>query len=272
MHRVVLFAVLFFFAVGFVSAKAASYTGCLTKGGDIVNVAIGSLPKKPCNDNQKQISWNEIGPEGPAGPQGEPGPQGPPGEPGGNPHFGQFCPTGQALIGFDTVGNILCSDIVTGQGGVAQFSESFWSGSVGGAGSDRSLEWDAFESQLSSNVFYRKIEFFSHDDPGYTCSNEVVANQICQQIRLQTAEHCLAPTQAEIHSFDCDGDIWTVGPCGGTEVSVNTPFCQCVTDGTGTTIRAENYASCDHHLDLYGSVNGNTCDESAVTMTVRCTP
>jgi hypothetical protein len=61
-------------AVGFVSvflsgAAAAqnTFTGCLTRGGSIVNVAIGSDPAQPCRGSQIQVSWNEQGPQGPQG-------------------------------------------------------------------------------------------------------------------------------------------------------------------------------------------------------------
>jgi hypothetical protein len=56
-----------------------TYTGCLNSGGNILKVAIGEEPAKPCEDDQMQISWNEQGPQGLSGPMG---PQGPPGEPG----------------------------------------------------------------------------------------------------------------------------------------------------------------------------------------------
>jgi hypothetical protein len=64
------------------------YTGCLTDGGNVHNVAIGNEPASACAGNQTQISWNETGPagpsgttgpQGPAGPQGLTGPQGPSG-------------------------------------------------------------------------------------------------------------------------------------------------------------------------------------------------
>jgi hypothetical protein len=61
---------------------ATSYTGCLKKGGGIIEVALGDEPNKPCKRNQTQISWNSEGPQGPQGQQGEPGPPGPPGDQG----------------------------------------------------------------------------------------------------------------------------------------------------------------------------------------------
>jgi Collagen triple helix repeat (20 copies) len=49
-------------------------SGCYNPSGTlrILNAAAGQT----CNSNETPISWNEIGPEGPAGPQGEQGPAG----------------------------------------------------------------------------------------------------------------------------------------------------------------------------------------------------
>ena len=37
-------------------AKADTFTGCLTSGGQIVNVAIGVNPLQPCVGNKNQIT------------------------------------------------------------------------------------------------------------------------------------------------------------------------------------------------------------------------
>ncbi|MEE8375983.1 MAG: collagen-like protein [Acidimicrobiia bacterium] len=61
------------------------YSGCLSPGGAVTDVAIGEEPLKECKGNKVAISWNQTGPEGlpgatgPQGPQGEVGPQGPEG-------------------------------------------------------------------------------------------------------------------------------------------------------------------------------------------------
>jgi hypothetical protein len=46
------------------------YTGCLNPGGNILKVAIGDEPAKPCVDDQLQISWSAEGPQGPPGAHG----------------------------------------------------------------------------------------------------------------------------------------------------------------------------------------------------------
>ena len=65
--------------VAFATSGADTYTGCLTAGGKIISVAIGTDPANTCVGGQTQISWNETGPQGPAGPQGQTGPPGPSG-------------------------------------------------------------------------------------------------------------------------------------------------------------------------------------------------
>ena len=57
------------------------YTGCL-KNGNLRNIAIGTAPTNPCNNNETQISWNQEGQPGEQGPQGLQGETGPAGEQG----------------------------------------------------------------------------------------------------------------------------------------------------------------------------------------------
>lgn len=56
---------------------AATYTGCLkVKDGTLYNVWEGNTPKASCAVTDSVISWNSVGPQGPAGPQGAQGPVG----------------------------------------------------------------------------------------------------------------------------------------------------------------------------------------------------
>jgi hypothetical protein len=93
-----------------------TYTGCLTPGGKIVKIAIGSDPAGDCTGQQTQVSWNETGPEGPAGPQGpaglqgrvgpqgDPGPQGRPGLQGPQGPVGPQGPAGPSgMSGWEIV-------------------------------------------------------------------------------------------------------------------------------------------------------------------------
>ena len=72
-----------------------TYTGCLTPGGNITNVAIGTEPAKECKGNSTQISWNEQGGQGIQGEQGGQGIQGEQGEQGIQGEQGEQGPQGE---------------------------------------------------------------------------------------------------------------------------------------------------------------------------------
>lgn len=66
----------FFGGVVYANAQGEMFTGCLTPGGDLKNVALGDGPAGECKGNSFEVSWNV---QGPTGPQGPAGPEGPPG-------------------------------------------------------------------------------------------------------------------------------------------------------------------------------------------------
>ena len=79
----------------------------------------------------------EKGDPGPQGPQGEPGPEGPQGPAPTLNFAGQMCPEGQVVIGFDTVGNIVCSAMtppICGDGNINGDEECDDGNTVGGDG------------------------------------------------------------------------------------------------------------------------------------------
>ena len=49
-------------SAGIVQAGSQTFTGCLTKGGAIIKVAIGDAPARPCTFKQEQISWTFADP------------------------------------------------------------------------------------------------------------------------------------------------------------------------------------------------------------------
>jgi hypothetical protein len=71
-------AVIVAIGAGFALANGGgnTYTGCLTMGGAINNVAIGEDPARPCRDDQTEISWSEEGPPGADGQDGADGADG----------------------------------------------------------------------------------------------------------------------------------------------------------------------------------------------------
>lgn len=59
-----------------------TYTACLANGGKLYNLVVSPTPPERCVNDDRRISWNETGPEGPQGAPGPQGPPGPQGEPG----------------------------------------------------------------------------------------------------------------------------------------------------------------------------------------------
>jgi hypothetical protein len=75
-----------------------TYTGCLNSSGGLSRVQIGTFPTKPCDEVSRgpallQVSWES---DPPAGPDGSLGLE------------GQSCPAGEALVGFNESGGLVC--------------------------------------------------------------------------------------------------------------------------------------------------------------------
>jgi collagen triple helix repeat protein len=88
--------------IGIASAQTSgdTYAGCLRPSGKLVKVAVGDAPLAPCVGPAVEVSWGEIGPQGPAGDDGEIGPRGIPGPRGQQGAQGQQGPPG--VLGFYT--------------------------------------------------------------------------------------------------------------------------------------------------------------------------
>lgn len=125
MKLVTTLATLIFVSFSGLAAAQDTFTGCLTTGGSIINVAIGTDPAQPCTANQLQISWNEEGQKGDkgdqgdtgdkgdkgdqglTGPQGPQGLTGPPGDPGPAPPQFEFVGiTGATFVGGAGLGDM----------------------------------------------------------------------------------------------------------------------------------------------------------------------
>jgi hypothetical protein len=48
-------------------SPSPTYTGCLSKDGTIARIAIGPSPLQACRPNERQITWNQTGPQGAPG-------------------------------------------------------------------------------------------------------------------------------------------------------------------------------------------------------------
>ncbi len=62
----------------------------------------------PISRDEMAVTIGTVGPEGPPGPKGDTGEKGDPGPPGPTPFLGMSCPEGEALVGFDATGQLLC--------------------------------------------------------------------------------------------------------------------------------------------------------------------
>jgi len=89
------------------------------------------------------------------------------------------------------------------------------------------------------------------DPVGVTCSDPAAANQICGAMHT-----------GSFTTVFCDGHSWSVGQCGGTEVSVDTGVCFCNGGGARTVRPCAN--------SIWGGLNTPTCNAPTQTMTVQC--
>jgi hypothetical protein len=88
------------------------------------------------------------------------------------------------------------------------------------------------------------------DTTGVTCSDPAAATQICRALH-----------HGSFTSVSCGGHTWSVGQCGGTELSVDVSVCFC--SFPGRTVRP-----CEG--EFWGGVNTDTCDGQSQNMTVVC--
>ena len=138
------------------------YTGCLTNGGSIINVAIGEQPAKPCSVNQIEIAWNETGPKGEDGP---PGPQGEPGSCGVPIIWSGHCVT---VPPGDPTSAIYCTDQVdidTAQDYLSVGTDGIFTVLIGGyyridafAWQYAKAEWTAIELLINDSKFWSLLD------------------------------------------------------------------------------------------------------------------
>ena len=91
-----------------IEADLLSHT--IVPGTYIVKVQIGVAP---VFRDEIDVTIGTVGPEGPPGPKGDTGDPGPQGFPGTAPFLGLSCPAGQALIGFDAAGQLICGTFIS---------------------------------------------------------------------------------------------------------------------------------------------------------------
>jgi hypothetical protein len=130
----------------------------------------------------------------------------------------------------------------------AVFSEDFIQFSSAPAQCNR---WNDFLANDLSNGDYNSVTMSGTFDPtGVTCADPTAATQICRALHNGT-----------FTSLFCNGRTWTVGSCGGMELSVDSSFCNCVS--SGHTVRPCTGSS-------WGGVATDTCGGPNQNLTVIC--
>jgi hypothetical protein len=110
--------------------------------------------------------------------------------------------------------------------------------------------WNTFVNELTGDSFGR-VTLAGSLDGQFECSDPLAASRICNALRIGDAVN-----------ESCDGHVWTVGECGGTEVSVDTSFCSCTVPGN--SLRACNQGA-------FGGIGTPTCSQVPQTITLTCT-
>jgi len=132
----------------------------------------------------------------------------------------------------------------------AVFSENFPQFSDAPAQCD---SWNDFlDNRLSDTTFHSITIAGTFDPTGVTCSDPGSATQICEALHHRS-----------FASVTCNGHLWNVGNCGGPEVVVDNPVCNC-TFGFDHTVRP-----CVGFGE-WGGVGTETCFAPTQTMTVAC--
>jgi cysteine-rich repeat protein len=109
-------------------------------------------------------------------------------------------------------------------------------------------DWNTFRAQLQGFQFSRVAIWGSQDQTGVECEG-VEADTVCQAL-----------ASGGVANVFCDGRTWTVGECGGVELSASGQ-CQC---SVGYTLRP-----CIGSTP-WGGVNTDTCSPPSQTIEVVC--
>ena len=125
--RVSIVVALSLLVVGVASAQDTTFTGCLTRYGMLIKVAVGDEPARPCRKEHTQVTWNaqgekgDPGDKGDKGDQGDMGFQGPPGANGQNGLNGENGKDAEG-VRFEFVG--LSSQTVGGFNGIKSLTNA----------------------------------------------------------------------------------------------------------------------------------------------------
>jgi hypothetical protein len=115
---------------------------------------------------------------------------------------------------------------------------------------EQCTSWNDFRSQLAGSAYSSVTMSGTFAPTGVTCDVPSIATQICRAL------HNATPL-----SVTCNGRVWSVGSCGGVELSANGGTCQC---SFGYTARP-----CISG-DNWGGMGTDTCSAPSQTMNVIC--
>jgi hypothetical protein len=152
-------------------------------------------------------------------------------------------PDGTRCSGIGTCTNGTCS--VTG----TVFSDDF----IQFQGSQAKCDhWNDFLFNQLTNGSYSSVSMSgTFDQTGVTCTSPSAATQICHALH-----------SGSFAQVFCDGHLWFVGTCGGTELSVDVNTCFC---SSSPTVRP-----CTLFNGNWGGIGTQTCGGPSQTMTVVC--
>jgi hypothetical protein len=146
-----------------------------------------------------------------------------------------------------------CSGVGTCEAGTCSvqgtvFSEDFFTSQSPAA---QCTSWNTFLGNLVDSSYGSVTMNGTFDQVGVTCSDPAAATRICQALRV-----------GSFTSVSCNGHVWNVGQCGGTELSIDASVCFC--SSLARTVRP-----CTG-TDVWGGVNTPTCDAPDQNITVVC--
>ncbi len=130
------------------------------------------------------------------------------------------------------------------------FTADFIQGVTGG--SEICDDWNAFRSELTGEFVSVSLSG-SADGNGVTCSDPVLATQICNALNTGQA----------LINLSCEGNTWNVGECAGTSISVNASVCSCASEN------AHIARPCIFNQN-WGGMGTRTCNAPDQSLEVRC--
>ena len=111
--------------------------------------------------------------------------------------------------------------------------------------------WAEFREDVGEHEGYTRITMSGSNDPvGVSCTG-LAADQLCWTL-----------SSGEDTSVECDGETWTVGPCGGGIEITTGLYCNC--DAYGYAVRP----CMGSHM--WGGIAGDTCGAPSQALTVSC--